>query len=118
MLLYDRDCRTGTRLAAWIAGRLRVPISVEPWQEIRDLDELGLTVAEVSTSMHWVDAYGRIDRGHRAIGRALTMTSGPTVLAGWILLVPPGSWLGAAASRFVPGVGRPRRHGPASARTA
>ena len=97
MLIYDGDCGFCTLTASWIAARLRVPISVVPWQEIRDLGELGLTEAEVTTAAYWVDAYGRLERGHRAAGRALTMASGPWVLAGWLLLFPPVSWLGAVA---------------------
>lgn len=104
MLIYDRDCGFCARTASWIEGRLRVPISVVPWQEIGDLGELGLTEAEVSTSVQWLDAYGRIDRGNRAIGRALTMTTGPLVVAGWLLLVPPGSWVGAIGYRLVSSV--------------
>jgi predicted DCC family thiol-disulfide oxidoreductase YuxK len=101
VLIYDGDCGFCTMTASWVSARLRVPISVVPWQEIADLGELGLSEAEVTTAAYWVDAYGRLDRGHRAVGRALTMTSGPLVLAGWLLLVPPISWLAAVGYPLV-----------------
>lgn len=101
MLIYDGDCGFCTETANWISSRFRVPLSVVPWQEIGDLGELGLTEAEVTTAAYWVDAYGRVERGHRAAGRALTMTSGPLVLAGWLLLIPPISWIGAVGYRLV-----------------
>lgn len=101
MLIYDGDCGFCTQTASWIAERLRVPISVVPWQEVRDLGELGLTRAEVTTAAYWVDAYGRAERGHRAVGRALTMASGPYVIAGWLLLFPPVSWFGAVGYKLV-----------------
>jgi len=100
MLIYDGDCGFCTQTAQWIAGRFRVPLTVVAWQQI-DLDEAGLTEDEVSTAVYWMDAYGRLDRGHRAVGRALTMASGPLVILGWLLLVPPGSWLGAIGYRIV-----------------
>ena len=101
MLIYDGDCGFCTTTAAWVSARLRVPLSVVPWQEIDDLGEIGLSEAEVATAAYWVDAYGRVERGHRAIGRALTMTSGPLVVLGWLLLTPPFSWLGAAGYPIV-----------------
>lgn len=101
MLIYDGDCGFCTVTARWVEGRLRVPISVVAWQEIDDLGALGLTEAEVTSAAYWVDAYGRLDRGHRAVGRALTMMSGPIVLAGWLLLSPPVGWLAAPGYRLV-----------------
>jgi len=101
VLIYDGDCGFCTTTAAWVSARLRVPLSVVPWQEIDDLGEIGLSEAEVATAAYWVDAYGRVERGHRAIGRALTMTSGPLVVLGWLLLTPPFSWLGAAGYPIV-----------------
>jgi predicted DCC family thiol-disulfide oxidoreductase YuxK len=101
MLIYDGDCGFCTQTASWIADRFRVPISVVPWQEIRDLGAIGLTEAEVSTAVYWADAFGGLERGHRGIGRALTMASGPLVVAGWLLLFPPVSWLGAVGYKVV-----------------
>jgi predicted DCC family thiol-disulfide oxidoreductase YuxK len=101
MLIFDGECGFCAAAASWITPRLRIPISVVPRQDIGDLDELGLTEAELSGAVYWIDAYGRADRGHRAVGRALIMTSGPLVLAGWLLLLPPTSWLGAVGYGIV-----------------
>ena len=101
MLIYDGDCGFCTSTAAWVSSHLRVPLSVVPWQDIADLGALGLSEAEVSSAAFWVDAYGRVERGHRAIGRALTMMTGPWVVLGWLLLTPPFGWAGAAGYPIV-----------------
>ena len=101
MLIYDGDCGFCTQAARWLEGRLTTPITVVPWQEISDLADLGLTPADVSTAVYWVDAYGRTSRGHLAAGRALLRTRPPLAWLGPLLLVPPTSWLAAVAYRVV-----------------
>lgn len=99
MLIFDRDDPRSVRVADRASGRFRVPVTSVAWQEIDDLDTLGLSAAETTATVVWVDAYGRVDRGSRALGRALTMGSGAAVVAGWALLTPPFAWLGALAYR-------------------
>jgi predicted DCC family thiol-disulfide oxidoreductase YuxK len=101
VLIYDGDCGFCTQTVLWLQARLTTPITVVPWQEIHDLRELGLTEADVSTAVYWVDAYGRLSRGHLAAARALTLVKGPLSILGWIGLVPPATWVTAPAYKLV-----------------
>ncbi len=101
MLIYDGDCGFCTQTARWLESRLATPITVVPWQQIHDLDELGLSVEDVSTAVYWVDSYGRVYRGHEAVARCLMAAKGPLAITGWALALPPISWLGAPAYRLV-----------------
>jgi len=101
VLIYDGDCGFCTQCANWLRAQLATPLTVVPWQEIHDLSELGLTVADVSTAVYWVDAYGRTSRGHTAIARSLTRSKGALSVIGWLLLLPPLSWLAGPAYRLV-----------------
>ena len=100
VLIYDGDCAFCTTAAHWLEDHLATPITVVPWQQIHHLDELGLTVEDVSTAVYWVDAYGRTSRGHLGVARALTMTKGPLAVLGWIGLVPPFTWATAPLYRL------------------
>ncbi len=93
-------------MAERAAGRFRVPVTSVAWQEIDDLGALGLSAPEAASTLLWVDAYGRVDRGSRALGRALTMGSGAAVVVGWALLTPPFAWLGALACSLVSSLAR------------
>lgn len=101
MLIYDGDCGFCTQAAKWYEKQLRTPLTVVPWQSIKDLDDFGLTVDDVSSAVHWVDAYGRTARGHTAVGRALLRTKAPWAWLGPLGLVPPFSWVADAAYRVV-----------------
>lgn len=101
VLIYDGDCGFCTQAAKWIEARLTTPIAVVPWQDISDLADLGLTEADVSTAVYWVDAYGRAHRGHQAVGRVLLRTKPPLAWLGPLFIVPPTSWVAAVAYRLV-----------------
>ncbi len=92
VLVYDGDCGFCTTSAHWIEARLPSSVAVVPWQSC-DLDELGLTEADVTTAAYWVDADGRTHRGHRAIGRSLMAAGGFWGVLGRLLITPPISWL-------------------------
>jgi predicted DCC family thiol-disulfide oxidoreductase YuxK len=97
MLIYDGDCGFCTKVATWFRAHQRVPVTVVAWQEINDLSELGLTVADVSTALYWVDAYGRTYRGDQGAARALAVLGPPWPLVGAAMRVPPLRWLGGLA---------------------
>jgi predicted DCC family thiol-disulfide oxidoreductase YuxK len=101
MLIFDGDCGSCTAIARWLESRLRTPVPVVRWQDVADLGELGLTPADVTTAMWWVDVYGRRYRGAAAAARVLRLGKDPLPAAGILLDVPPFSWLARAASRFL-----------------
>ncbi len=101
VLIYDGDCGFCTQSAHWLEARLATPITVVPWQQIHDLGDLGLTVDDVSTAVYWVDSYGRASRGDAAVARCLMASKGPLAIVGWLLVLPPISWLAAPAYRLV-----------------
>jgi len=95
MLIYDGDCGFCTACARWLVGKLRIPVTVIPWQEVHDLGALDLTRADVTTAAYYVDPYGRLHRGHRAAAQALRQCR-----SGWPVL---GAVLGAPALDAVAG---------------
>lgn len=101
MLLYDGDCGFCTVTARWMTDRLRTPVAVVPWQSVTDLDALGLSAADLSTAVYWVDVFGRRERGHRAVARLLRLCRWPLPLAGALMATPPLSWLAAGAYRVI-----------------
>jgi predicted DCC family thiol-disulfide oxidoreductase YuxK len=115
VLIYDGDCAPCARGADWLQAHLATPITVLPWQQVYALPELEVATADRSTALYWIDAYGRTWRGHEAIGHALMLCKRPLPILGWLVLVPPISWLAAAAhlvvarSRRRPGSGRATR---------
>jgi len=92
MLVFDGDCGFCTSSARWIEARLPATVEVVPWQEC-DLDELGLTEADVTTAAYWIDDDGVAHRGHRAIGRSLMASGGAWRVIGRLVITPPISWL-------------------------
>jgi predicted DCC family thiol-disulfide oxidoreductase YuxK len=63
---------------------------------------LGLTPEETKTAVWWVEGRARF-RGHQAIGHALHPLGGGWALVGWLIRMPPVSWLAAVAYRWVAG---------------
>lgn len=92
MLVFDGDCGFCTSSARWIEARLPAGTPVEPWQSL-DLDELGLTEADVTTAAYWIDDAGVAHRGHLGIGRALVAAGGFWKIIGALVVRPPISWL-------------------------
>lgn len=84
----------------WISDRLDDAI-VRPWQSL-DLDEYGLTVADVESAAYWVDdATNQTHRGHRGIGRALEHAGGLWRPVGWLIAHPPVGWIAQPAYRLI-----------------
>ena len=93
LLVFDGDCGFCTRSARWIQRKLPDGVGVEPWQAL-DLDELGLTVDDVTGAAWWLSpGQPRPARGHEAIGRALVAANGFWGAMGELIVRRPGSWL-------------------------
>ena len=93
LLVFDGDCGFCTRSARWMQRKLPDGVRVEPWQAL-DLDELGLTVDNVTGAACWLSS-DRLQpaRGHEAIGRALVAAGGFWGAMGELIVRRPGSWL-------------------------
>lgn len=101
MLVYDGDCSFCTRCAEVAERLLPVGIPVVAWQQLPDLDLLGLTVEDVTTKAWWVGTDGRLSGGHEAIARCgMAMRRWYSPLAA-LLLIPPISWVAAVIYRWV-----------------
>ncbi len=100
LLIFDADCGFCTASAGWIADRLPETVVVAGWQTL-DLEQLNLTVTEVSQAVHWIDRSGRSHRGHLAIGRALMASRGFWSAVGLLLLIPPIRWAASVGYRLV-----------------
>ena len=105
MLIYDGECQFCRCCANWVLSRGKVPMS--PSADL-DLDLLGLTPPEVSTTVWWVTDRERLS-GHRAVARVLRELSGVWGIAGRVIAVPPLSWLGNHLYRWVANI-RTRFH--------
>ena len=84
-LVFDGDCGFCTSSANWLAKGDRV--AIVPWQFL-DLDAVGLTVEQVSTSVWWLQDERPAEHSSRAIGRALVVRGGVFAWMGRILMVP------------------------------
>jgi predicted DCC family thiol-disulfide oxidoreductase YuxK len=111
VLIFDGGCGFCTRAADWAARGWSRPAQAQPWQVLgpERLAELGLSVSQAQEAAWWVDENGRLFRGHRAVGKAMTAGKGWRRLAGVLILMPPGSW---AASGVYPVVARWRHRMP------
>lgn len=92
LLVYDGDCGFCSRSARWAGARLPPGARVEPWQSL-DLGDLGLSIEDVTRAAWWFDDRGRTHRGSKAASHALSASPGPWRVLGWLLRLPPFSWL-------------------------
>jgi predicted DCC family thiol-disulfide oxidoreductase YuxK len=97
-LVFDGDCGFCTTSANWLARGDRV-VTV-PWQFL-DLDTVGLTVDQVSSSVWWLVDDRPVEHSSRAIGRALLLRGAPWSWAGRVLMVPAVRPLADAVYRVV-----------------
>ncbi len=91
LLIFDGDCALCCRWAEWLKrkadGRVEVVAS-----QVADLSDLGLTGAQVDSSVWLVRGDERL-AGHQAIGAALVEVGGVWKVVGFACLVPPTSWV-------------------------
>jgi predicted DCC family thiol-disulfide oxidoreductase YuxK len=99
MLVFDGDCAFCTRTARWISARWTRSARAEAWQDlgVDGLERIGLIQDDVRSAAYWVDARGRVFRGHAAVAKALLAGTASDRVLGGLLLIPPVSWLARPA---------------------
>jgi predicted DCC family thiol-disulfide oxidoreductase YuxK len=97
-LVFDGDCGFCTTSARWLSRDGRV--DTVPWQFL-DLDAVGLTLEQVTTSVWWLVEDRPVDHSSRAIGRALLVRGAPWSWGGRVLLLGPVRPLADAVYRLV-----------------
>jgi predicted DCC family thiol-disulfide oxidoreductase YuxK len=96
-LIYDGECGICNDSVNWTRTHLRpnADVTFVPYQQIKDLDALGLTEDDVSSAAWWIeDGDGRARGGYQAAARALQHCRGAWPAVGRMLTVWPFS-LGA-----------------------
>jgi hypothetical protein len=92
MLLIDGDCGFCMRSAAWARRRVRPGAPLVPWQQV-DIGALGLTPAECSTAVQWVQD-GRVSAsGGRAVCRTLATAPPPWPAIAAVMSAPGMAWV-------------------------
>jgi predicted DCC family thiol-disulfide oxidoreductase YuxK len=99
VLVFDGDCAFCTKCAHAVE-RIRPEADVVPWQ-FADLADLGITEAQATEAVRWVEPDGTVRSGHEAIAASLIAAGGVWKLAGRALLAPGISSSAAAAYRLV-----------------
>jgi predicted DCC family thiol-disulfide oxidoreductase YuxK len=99
VLLYDGSCAFCTSCARTLR-RIEPDAEIVAWQSA-DLAALGITEAQATAAVQWVQIDGTIRSGHEAIA-ALLKTAGPiSKLIGHMALLPGISWIAAEVYRLV-----------------
>jgi predicted DCC family thiol-disulfide oxidoreductase YuxK len=99
-MLYDGACGVCTRGVELAIEHLPDRIDWQPFQTA-DLAAYGVSEAEAGTSVHLVEASGRISHGAAAAGRLLVLSGGAWALLGHVVLAPPVSWVAEVVYRLV-----------------
>jgi len=99
VLVFDGDCSFCTSCAR-LLERIGPRAEIVAWQ-LADLDELGITAAQASEAVRWVDPDRTMRSGHEAIAAALGSAGRPWRVAGRAMLLPGISPLAAAGYRLV-----------------
>lgn len=99
VFVFDGDCAFCTS-AAHLLERIGPEAEIVAWQ-FADLDELGITAAQASEAVRWIDADGTVRSGHEAIAAALGTAGRPWRIVGRVILLPVVSPLAAATYRLI-----------------
>jgi len=100
ILLYDGQCALCLRSVALIRRMLPNQPELQAFQTA-DLDALGVSRAEASHAIQWVEPSGRVSAAHVAVARLLIFNGGLWRALGHVMFVPPVSLIAAAAYRMV-----------------
>jgi len=92
VLIFDGDCSVCTSCANWARRHVTGEVEIVPWQRL-DLATHGLKTEDASAAAWWISPTGRRFRGHMAVSETLRHCSGWLRPAGWLLSVPPFSWV-------------------------
>jgi predicted DCC family thiol-disulfide oxidoreductase YuxK len=99
VFVFDGDCAFCTS-SARLLERIGPEAEIVAWQ-LADLDELGITAAQASEAVRWIEAGNAVRSGHEAIAAALGTAGWPWRIAGRAILLPVVSPLAAATYRLV-----------------
>ena len=100
VLLYDGDCAFCTSCVHLLERRIKPDAEIVAWQ-FADLPALGVTEAEATDAVQWIEPGGSVRSGHEAIA-AMLATAGPLWrLSGRILVLPGVSWIAARVYRLI-----------------
>ena len=103
ILLYDGDCGVCTRLAGFVARRLRPggsAYAISAYQDA-DLPSLGLTPAQCDAALQWVEGSGRVSSAQDAVARLLLASTAWARPVGVVLLAPGVNSLAGVVYRSV-----------------
>ena len=100
VLVFDGDCAFCTR-SARLAARLVGSRADVVAGQFLDLDDLGLTPAQVDAALQWVELDGAVSSGHLAIAALLRRAGLPWSIPGRLLTWPVISALAARVYRWV-----------------
>ena len=104
VLIYDGDCGFCTTSANWISSRWPDGAALAlPYQRMSldTLSRFGLSRDDVTSKAWWVEPSGRSRGGAAAVAAALVAAGGSLALIGWLLRLPPISWLARPGYRLV-----------------
>jgi len=100
VLVFDGDCGFCTTCARFTEKRIRPNAKIVAWQ-FADLASLGVSEAQATEAVQWVETDGTVRSGHEAIA-AMLIASGPIWgPLGRTLLLPGISWAAAHVYRLV-----------------
>jgi len=100
VLLYDGDCAFCTTCVQLLERRIHPDAEIVPWQ-FADLAALGVSEAQATDALQWIEA-GAADRsGHEAVAAMLISSAPLWRIAGRVLLLPGVSWAAARAYRLI-----------------
>ena len=108
VLIFDGDCSVCTSCADWARRYVNGAVEIVPWQRI-DLATYGLSPEDARAAAWWISPVGRRYRGHLAVAQTLRDCGGWPRMAGWLISVPPFSWVAVLVYIVV---ARYRRHLP------
>ena len=100
LLIFDGDCGICTSSARFIRRRIRPDADIEPWQWT-DIAAFGLTEAECTSAVQFVQADGSVVAGSRAVMAMLCTAPMPWPVVGAIGDLPVIAWVADRAYRWI-----------------
>lgn len=103
-LLYDGDCGVCTRLSRTVTTTVRArrdDFVVTAYQDVDDLEALGLSARACDEALQWVSASGRVSSAQDAVARVLLAGRPVVKPLGAVMLVPGVNALAGVVYRWV-----------------
>lgn len=99
-LVVDPDCGFCMATVAWMQGHFRHTVTVTPYPEL-DLAQHGLSEQQCRDKAWIVLDDGQLHGGHLAFAWMLARENQIYRLLGWILRIPPTSWVAGSAYNWI-----------------